>query len=184
MVAMTATAGTSSATPGVGAAGDVAVVVEAVLGLEGGGMIRVDGQQVEVIVGGQLGHGGGGVARYHKGRVDGAVAQGVGGVGEALVGHVDVVKGQAVGFQDLLGVELAAAAGVAHRDVLPSQLVDGGYIGRGNDLYVFRIEGADGGKAGDGILSGEQIGAGVSVVHNVVLHQSQVAFPGHPASGC
>lgn len=53
--------------------------------------------------------------------VDLAVLEGVGRILKAEVLHRDVVKGQAVGLENLAGVELHAGARVAHRHSLAGQ---------------------------------------------------------------
>ena len=89
--------------------------------------------------------------------------------GAAIVLDVD-----AVCSQDLTSIELNAGTCVAHGDLLASQVIDGGDVLVGNDLDILGIAGHDCRVGLIGSLAFVHIGCGVCIVHNVVLHDSQL----------
>ena len=138
-------------------------------------MLVVQAHQIDILGAGQLGDGGGGGTGDHEGGVDLAVLQSVSAVAEALIGGVDVLFGQAVSAQDVDGVVVHAGAGVTDGHVLAGQVGNGLDAGvAGDDLDLLHVQGGHGGEAVNLAGLGEQVGAAVSVAHDVGLDEAQL----------
>ena len=139
-------------------------------------VLVIEGDEVDVLRGGEVGDGGRGRAGDDERRVDLAVLQGVGAVAEGLIGGLDVSLGQAVGAEDVHRVEVHAGTGRADRDALALKVSDGLDAGVGrDDLHLLGVEGGDSGEAVDLAVLLKQVRAVVGVGHDVGLAESQVS---------
>ena len=159
----------------IGTGGNAVGGVEGAVSHQLVGDSAVDGHQICVIGGAQLGDGGSGSASHDESGVDLAVLQSVGAVREALVLGLDVILGQTGGGEHVHGVEVNAGAGGADGDALACQVSDRLDVGiHGDQLNRLGVQAAHHpeGVDGAGALEGACACPGVS--HNIGLHGAQL----------
>ena len=163
----------------------VGVGADGVLAVVGGGgdelvdVLVIDADQVNLTAGAQVGDGGGGGAGHDEGGVDLAVLQAVGAVAEALVNGLDVIDGHVITAQNVNCVEVNAGAQSTDGNALAAQILNGLDVGvHGDDLNLLHVEGGHGGEAVHSAGLSEDVGAVVSVAHNVRLAEAQLVGAG------
>ena len=103
-----------------------------------------------------------------------------GGVAEVEVLRIDIVDGHVVCLENIESVEVNARAGSTDGDLLALKIGNGLDVGiHGDDLYLLHVEGCDNGEILDCAGVGEEVGAVLSIAHNIGLAECQLS-----AAGC
>ena len=163
---------------GVGPGGDDIGGIEGAGGHHGIGHIAVQGDQVGIVGGAQLGNCRSGSTGDHKRGIDLAVLQRIGGVGEAQVLGLDVILGEPCGGEHVNGVEVNAGAGCANGNGPARQIFRGLDIGvHGHQLHSLGVQS---GNHPEGIYLAGVKGAGAlpGVGHGIGLNGAQLIVAG------
>ena len=138
-------------------------------------MLVIQADQVHALAGREGGNGGGGGAGDDEGRVDLAVLQRFGAVTEGLVGGLDVVFGQAIGAENVDGVEVHTGTGGTDGDGLALQVGNGLDVRvQGDDLDLLHVERSHDGEAVDGADLFKGALTGIGIGQNVGLGEAQL----------
>ena len=143
-------------------------------------VLLVKADEVDLTADGKVGDSGGGSACNDEGCVDLAVLQALSGVAEVEVLGIDVVNAHVVCLENVHCVEVNARAGSADGDLLALKIGNGLDVGiHGDDLDLLHVESCNNGEILDCAGVGEEVGAAVSIAHNVGLAECQLS-----AAGC
>ena len=160
----------------IGAGRNIVLKQERILLIEPVDLILIERDHAELVRGGQLDKARGGRARDGEACRRFAVLDAFRGEGERAVDRINVVKGHAIGLENLAGVDLGAGADVANHDGLAAQVFNAGDTGLGKELDVLGIH-ADHPKRG--ILHAgfrEGIAALVGIGQHVGLKNCHLRF--------
>ena len=159
----------------IGAGRDHGLGIEIIVALQLLDMLLIELYQADILCGSQVDNRSGRSSGNDEGSVNLAVLQAVRGITKGSVYDIDVIKAQVIGIQVLLRVELDSRTGVADGNGLALQIrntLDRAVAG--DDLDGLVIQSGYGGEGLIRALILEQVGAGIGLVHNVVLNDRQI----------